>query len=211
MTYIVFSGMLNPTQSIYLISWWVFVYMYGNKRLICHTLSMQHPTTQWCTITKVGSESAVRHFWQRRYRCAGTLWLTWTITAEKFSLVQHFRHTVFNWSKQKFCQPHWHFAPHWGWPHKHIWFLSQGRINWEGCSRKGIQCKYGDDGGGSLIGPDGVVPIRIVGVCLYYLVFACTIKSRRRFLLALAHLCIPKNGRQMVVCVWLLRIAALLL
>ena len=43
--------------------------------------------------------------------------------------------------------------------------LSQARINWEGCGRKGIQRKTGaNDGGGLLIGPDGVAPTRIVGV-----------------------------------------------
>jgi len=34
--------------------------------------------------------------------------------------------------------------------------LSQARINWEACGRKGIWRKNeGIDGGGSLIGPDG--------------------------------------------------------
>jgi len=43
--------------------------------------------------------------------------------------------------------------------------LSQARINWEGCSREGIQCKNGGiDGGGLLISPDGVAPTQIVGV-----------------------------------------------
>jgi len=43
--------------------------------------------------------------------------------------------------------------------------LSQARINWEGCSRKGIRRKSGGfDGGGLLIGPDGVTPTRIVRV-----------------------------------------------
>jgi len=43
--------------------------------------------------------------------------------------------------------------------------LSQARINCEGCGRKGIRHKNGwIDGGGLLIGPDGVVPTRIVSV-----------------------------------------------
>ena len=39
-----------------------------------------------------------------------------------------------------------------------------------------------DDGGGSLINLDGVVPSQIVGVSAS-VIFACSIKSRRRFLL----------------------------
>jgi len=43
--------------------------------------------------------------------------------------------------------------------------LSQARINREDCDRKGIQRKNGGiDGGGLLIGPDGVAPTRIVSV-----------------------------------------------
>jgi len=43
--------------------------------------------------------------------------------------------------------------------------LSQARTNLESCSRKGIRCKNGGiDGGGLLIGPDGVAPTRIVDV-----------------------------------------------
>jgi len=67
--------------------------------------------------------------------------------------------------------------------------LSQARngINWDGCGRKGIQCKNGRiDGGGLLIGPDGVVLTQIVSVSA-----SCyppsTLKSRRSFLLAAAH------------------------
>ena len=43
--------------------------------------------------------------------------------------------------------------------------LSQARINWEGCGRKGIRRKNGGiDGGGLLNSLDGVAPTRIVGV-----------------------------------------------
>jgi len=42
--------------------------------------------------------------------------------------------------------------------------LSQAGINWKGCGRKGIRRKNGRINGGSLIGPDGVAPSRIVGV-----------------------------------------------
>jgi len=43
--------------------------------------------------------------------------------------------------------------------------MSQASINWEGCVRKGIWHKNGEiDGGGLLIGLDGVVRTRIVGV-----------------------------------------------
>jgi len=44
--------------------------------------------------------------------------------------------------------------------------LSQARINWKGCDRKGIRRKNGGGVGGSesVISPDGVVPTQIVGV-----------------------------------------------
>ena len=43
--------------------------------------------------------------------------------------------------------------------------LSQARINWEDCGRKGIRHKNGRiDEGGLLVSPDGVVSTRIVGV-----------------------------------------------
>jgi len=48
----------------------------------------------------------------------------------------------------------------------------------------------GDDGGGSLISLDGVAPRRVVGVSAS-VIFPCTIKSKRRYLLALAHLGSP--------------------
>ena len=43
--------------------------------------------------------------------------------------------------------------------------LSQARINWEGCGRKGVWHKnWGIDGGGLLISLDGVGPTQIVRV-----------------------------------------------
>jgi len=75
-------------------------------------------------------------------------------------------------------------------------YLSQARIKWEGCSRKGIRHKNGeDDNAGSLINPDGVAPSRMVGVSAS-VIFPCTIKSRR-FLLAPAHLGSP--GKRAVI------------
>jgi len=66
-----------------------------------------------------------------------------------------------------------------------IWCLSQARIKWEGCGRKGIWHKNGeDDRGWSLINPDGVASSQMVGVSS--VTFPCTIKSRR-FPLAPAH------------------------
>ena len=81
-------------------------------------------------------------------------------------------------------------------------YLSQARIKWEGCSRKGIRHKNGeDDNAGSLINPDGVAPSRMVGVSAS-VIFPCTIKSRR-FLLAPAHPGGPgKKGRKTVECVF---------
>jgi len=50
-----------------------------------------------------------------------------------------------------------------------------------------------------MISPDGVVPIRTVGVSVS-VIFPCTIKSRR-FLLAPAHPKSRKKGHKIVVCV----------
>ena len=44
----------------------------------------------------------------------------------------------------------------------------------------------GGDGGGSLISPDGVAPSQMVGVSTA-VIFPCTMKSRRSFLLSPAH------------------------
>jgi len=55
--------------------------------------------------------------------------------------------------------------------------------------------KLGDDGGGSLVSPDGVTPSWIVGVSVSD-ISACTITSRRRFLLAPAHL--GKSGKRAI-------------
>jgi len=74
-----------------------------------------------------------------------------------------------------------------GYAGRHIWCLSQARIEWEDCSRKGIRRKkMVGDGGGSLISPDGVAPSRMVGVSAS-VIFPCTTKSRRSFLLLPAH------------------------
>jgi len=91
-----------------------------------------------------------------------------------------------------------------GYASQHIWCLSQAKIKWEDCDRKGIQRKNGgDDGGGSLISPDGVAPIQMVGVSAS-VIFPCTIKSRRRFLLAPADLGSPgKRAVKQVVSVLL--------
>jgi len=62
-----------------------------------------------------------------------------------------------------------------------------------------------DDGGGSLMSLDGVAPSWVVSVSAY-VIFPCTIKSRKRFLLAPPHLGSP--GKRAVkrlcvhVCVW---------
>jgi len=62
--------------------------------------------------------------------------------------------------------------------------------------------KMGDDGGGSLISPDGVAPSRIVGVSASD-VSPCTMKPRKIFLLALAHPDGPgkRAVKQLCVCV----------
>jgi len=62
--------------------------------------------------------------------------------------------------------------------------------------------KMGGERDGSLISPDGVAPSRIVSVYASG-IFPCTIKSRRRFLLALAHLGSPgkRAVKRLCVCV----------
>jgi len=61
--------------------------------------------------------------------------------------------------------------------------------------------KWGDDGGGSLISPGGVAPRQTVGVSAS-VIFPCTTKSRRSFLVALAHSGSPRKGaiKQLCVC-----------
>ena len=74
-----------------------------------------------------------------------------------------------------------------GYASQHIWCLSEARINWDGCGRKDVWHKDGrDDGGVSLISPDGVASSQIVSASAC-VVFRCTIKSIR-ISLALAHL-----------------------
>ena len=60
--------------------------------------------------------------------------------------------------------------------------------------------KWGDDGGGLLISPDGVVPSRIVSVSASD-ISPCTIKSRRRFLLAPDHPGSPRKRALKWLCV----------
>ena len=61
--------------------------------------------------------------------------------------------------------------------------LSQARINWEGCDRKGIPRKNGGmmEVGQSLTSSDGMAPTWTVGVSTS-VIFPCTIKSRRAWL-----------------------------
>ena len=95
---------------------------------------------------------------------------------------------------------HWNHAT--GYASQHIWCLSQATINWEGCGRNGIRCKMGNERGGLLISPDGVAPSWIVGVSASD-ISPYTIKSRRRFLVALAHLGSPglRALKRLCVCV----------
>jgi len=58
----------------------------------------------------------------------------------------------------------------------------------------------GDEGSGLLTSPDGVAPSRIVGVSASD-ISPCTIKSRRRFLLALADLGSPRKSAVERLCV----------
>jgi len=51
-----------------------------------------------------------------------------------------------------------------------------------------------------VISPDGVALSQIVGV-FASVIFRCTIKSRRRFLLSPAHLVVPGKGHKTVACV----------
>jgi len=77
-----------------------------------------------------------------------------------------------------------------GYASQHIWCLSQAKINWEGCVRKGIQRKNGGDGrGGAPISLDGVaVHPDCWCICLCYLHFAPeNPEDGEMYLLVLAH------------------------
>jgi len=81
--------------------------------------------------------------------------------------------------------------------------LSQVRLNWEDCRRKGIWRKNGGmmEVGRWLVRME-LHPSGLSGICS--VIFPCTKKSRRRFLLALAPwVCPEKKGRKMVVCVYI--------
>jgi len=67
-----------------------------------------------------------------------------------------------------------------GYASQHIWCLSQARINWEGCVRKGIQHKNGGDGrgGGTNYSGCGGSPSGLL-MLLPGLSSFCTRKSRR--------------------------------
>jgi len=55
-----------------------------------------------------------------------------------------------------------------GYVSQHIWCLSQARINWEGCTRKGTRHKMeGMSEVGALISWEGGQSIRIVGVSAF--------------------------------------------
>jgi len=76
-------------------------------------------------------------------------------------------------------------------------------LKWEGCGRKGIRHKSGGwRWVAMLFSPDGVAPIQIVGASAS-VIFLCTIKSRRIFLLELAHPGGPRKRvvKQLCVCV----------
>jgi len=60
--------------------------------------------------------------------------------------------------------------------------------------------RMGDDRGGLLISPDGVVPSWVVGVSAS-VILPCSIKSRRRLLLAPAHPDSPGKGAIKQLCV----------
>jgi len=91
-----------------------------------------------------------------------------------------------------------------GYASQHIWCLFQARITWEGCGSKGIWRK---NGGMTELGRWLVwmewCPARF-SVCLSHVIFPCTIKPRRRFLLAPAHPGSPRKRavKWLCVCVW---------
>ena len=84
-----------------------------------------------------------------------------------------------------------------------IWCLSQDKVKWEGCGRKGIRRKkWGeDDGGGSLISLDKVAPVPMAGESASFIV-PCTIKAEKKIFFGhgLSRV-VPKKGCKMIVCV----------
>jgi len=92
-----------------------------------------------------------------------------------------------------------------GYASQPIWCLSQARINWEGCARKGIRHKNGGNGkDGGPINLDGVaVHPDCWCVCLCYLHFAPeNPEDGKMYLLAPAHPGCP--GQSGCVCVELI-------
>ena len=94
-----------------------------------------------------------------------------------------------------------------GYASQHIWCLSQARINWEGCVRKGIRGKNGGDGrDGAPISLDAVaVHPDCWCICLCYLHFAPENPGDEMYLLVLAHPGCPghspESHKMVVVCV----------
>ena len=106
-----------------------------------------------------------------------------------------------------------------GYASQHIWCLSQARINWEGCVRKGILCKNGGDGrDGGTISLDGVaVHPDCWCVCLCYLHFAPeNPEDGKMYLLVPAHPgCLGQSPESckmvMCVCVFLITLLVFIL
>jgi len=68
-----------------------------------------------------------------------------------------------------------------GYASQHIWRLSQATIKWEDgrvAAGKASVVKMGDNGGWSLVSPDGVATTRMVGVSAS-VIFPCTVKVQK--------------------------------
>jgi len=123
--------------------------------------------------------------------CAVKKWLWWCCTNNFLCSMQHRKAntqhgTWFTLHRHSFYLTGLHFLNKaTGYNHangyaSHIWRLSQARIKWEGCDRKGIWHKNGDEGGGSLISTHAVAPSRIVDVSASD-ISPCTIKPEQDF------------------------------
>jgi len=89
-----------------------------------------------------------------------------------------------------------------GYASQNIWCVSQARINWEGCGRKVIRRRMrGMMEVGHWLVQMEWYPAGL-SVCLPLFIFPCTIKSRRRFLLAPAYPGTPRKRatKRMSVC-----------
>ena len=142
-TIVLFSGetcMLVPNQPLL---WWL-------TNISEHQLSLRH--VKDCCY----SGNTVSNYQERGHHCHKNMsikwcvrnWiinkchLTWILIIQLPVSSLHFNLFIL----KKFINFEKYYCFGTRYASQHIWCQSQARINWEGCARKGIQCKNGDGG-----------------------------------------------------------------